>query len=180
MSHAVFILRDIAWIEFAQSPIACRAKKQIGGCFVLSNAANAPGAATICPSGNNGNMTVPPLFSPCGRASPAWSFKQSEIACWVGQASRHRPLGLERLFEPGFQEFAQLGRSPELRQHACPTASRDNRHRGVRGWFARRGESFITTLSSSGRLGAISRLTEVEDGRVQCGTATCEMLLLAN
>jgi len=41
-------------------------------------------------------------------------------------------------------------------------------------------ESFITTLSSSGRLDAISRLTEVEDGRVQCGTDTCEMLILAN
>src|SRR5258708_1235108 len=40
--------------------------------FALSSAASAPGVATMCPSGNNADMTVTPLLNPCGRAPPAW------------------------------------------------------------------------------------------------------------
>jgi hypothetical protein len=45
-------------------------------------AASASGVATICPSGDNGNMTIAPLVSPCGRASLAWT-RESEAAAYL-------------------------------------------------------------------------------------------------
>lgn len=56
-----------------------------------------------------------PLFAPCGRASPAWTCKAEVSYFSWKRGDGHYPRGLERLREAGFQEFAQLGRRPELR-----------------------------------------------------------------
>src|SRR5258708_5618484 len=99
-----------------QSPIAWRAKKHVGGWFALSRAASAPGVATICPSGNNENMTVSPLSlsAHAGASLARMGRLKQNRRYFFGKARLVRPRRLERLGEPGLQEFAQLGRRLEL------------------------------------------------------------------
>src|SRR5260370_26309676 len=100
-----------------QSPIAWRAKKHVGGWFALSRAASAPGVATICPSGNNENMTASPLSlsAHAGASLARMGRLKQQRRYFFGKARLQRPRRLERLVEPGFQELAQFGRRLELR-----------------------------------------------------------------
>src|SRR5258708_34424044 len=94
-----------------QSPIAWRAKKHVGGWFALSRAASAPGVATICPSGNNENMTASPLSlsAHAGASLARMGRRKQKRRYFFGKARLARPRSLERLAEPGFQELPHLG-----------------------------------------------------------------------
>ncbi len=87
MSHAVLILCYIGRLQFAPVPMAWRTKKHVGGCFVLSSAASAPGVATICPSGN---MMVTPLVSHADECRPPGSPK-AKVGLLLGKGGRLTP-----------------------------------------------------------------------------------------
>src|SRR5260370_21023682 len=67
--------------------MAWRTKKHVGGCFVLSSAASAPGVATICPSGTMENMIVTGLVNHADECRSPGSPK-AKVGLLLGKGGR--------------------------------------------------------------------------------------------